>query len=60
MWGEDVGLRWLSEGTGIRYLGIQVDFHLPSEANFDKMMLALKSKLITWSDALPSHGVKPT
>jgi len=49
LWGEEVGLRWLPEGTGTRYLGIQVGFHLPSEANFDKMMLALKSKLITWS-----------
>jgi len=34
---------------GTRYLGIQVGFHLPFEANFDKMMLAFKSKLITWS-----------
>jgi len=65
-WGEEVGLRWLLEGTGTRYLGIQVGFHLPPEINFEKMMLALKSKLITWSnnrlslDALPSHGVKPT
>jgi hypothetical protein len=48
-WGEEVSLRWLSEGTCTRYLGIQIGFHLPSEANFDKMMLALKSKLITWS-----------
>ncbi len=49
MWGEEVGLRWLPEGMGTRYLGIQVGFHLPFEANFDKMMLAFKSKLITWS-----------
>jgi hypothetical protein len=48
-WGEEVGLRWLPEGMGTHYLGIKVGFHLPSEANFDKMMLALKSKLITWS-----------
>ncbi len=34
---------------GTRYLGIQVGFHLPFEANFNKMMLALKNKLITWS-----------
>jgi hypothetical protein len=37
------------EGKGTRYLGIQVGFHLPVEANFDKMMVALKSKLINWS-----------
>jgi hypothetical protein len=49
-WGEEVGLRWLPEGTGTRYLGIQVGFHLPPEINFEKMMLALKSKLITWSN----------
>jgi len=48
-WGEDVGLRWVPKGEGTRYLGIQVGFHLPSEANFDKMMLALKGKLINWS-----------
>jgi hypothetical protein len=33
----------------VKYLGIQVGFHLPTEANFDKMMVALKSKLINWS-----------
>jgi hypothetical protein len=49
-WGEEVGLRWLPEGSGTRYLGIQVGFHLPPETNFEKMMLALKSKLITWSN----------
>jgi hypothetical protein len=37
------------EGENTRYLGIQVGFHLPSKANFDKMMLALKGKLINWS-----------
>jgi len=42
-------MRWLPEGTSTRYLGIQIGFHLPSETNFDKMMFALKSKLITWS-----------
>jgi len=45
-----VGLQWLPEGTDTRYLGIQVGFHLPFEINFEKMMLALKSKLITWSN----------
>jgi hypothetical protein len=30
-------------------LGVQVGFHFPPEANFDKMMLAFKSKLINWS-----------
>jgi len=33
----------------VRYLGIQVGFHLPPEANFDKMLSALKGKLINWS-----------
>jgi hypothetical protein len=27
-------------------LGIQVGFHLPPETNFDKMLIALKGKLI--------------
>jgi len=44
-----VGLQWIPEGNGVRYLGIQVEFRLPTEANFDKMMLALKGKLINWS-----------
>ncbi len=48
-WGEDVGLKWILEGEGTCYLGIQVGFHLPTDANFDRMMLALKGKLITWS-----------
>ncbi len=29
-------------------------FHLPQEANFDRLMIALKSKLITWSHNLLS------
>ncbi len=48
-WGEEEGLKWIPKGKGTRYLGIQVGFHLPTEANFDSMMLTLKSKLITWS-----------
>ncbi len=44
-----MGLQWILEGKGVRYLGIQVGFHLPTEANFDKMMFALKGKLINWS-----------
>jgi len=31
-----------------------VGFHLPTEANFDKLMVALKSKLLTWSHNLLS------
>ncbi len=34
---------------GTKYMGIQVGHHLPTEANFDKMMIALKSKLVSWS-----------
>jgi hypothetical protein len=48
-WGENEGLKWISKGKGTRYLRIQVGFHLPSEANFDTMMLALKGKLINWN-----------
>jgi hypothetical protein len=28
-WGQEVGLQWVPEGKGVRYLGIQVGFHLP-------------------------------
>jgi hypothetical protein len=48
-WGQEVGLQWIPEGKRVRYLGIQVGFHLPPEANFDKMLSALKDKLINWS-----------
>jgi hypothetical protein len=48
-WGQEVGLQWIPESKGVRYLGIQVGFHLPPEANFDKMLSALKGKLINWS-----------
>jgi hypothetical protein len=47
-WGQKVGLRGIPEGEGVRYLGIQIGFRLPTEANFDKFMLSLKGKLITW------------
>jgi len=53
-WGTEVGLKWLPEGEGTKYLGVLVGSHLPPEANFDKMMLALKSKLIAWSHNLLS------
>jgi hypothetical protein len=45
-WGHDVGLRWIPEGKGIRYLGIQRGFRLPAKANFDKLMLTMRGKLI--------------
>jgi len=48
-WGTEVDLKWILDGEGIRYVGVQVRSHLPQEANFDKMMMALKSKLINWS-----------
>jgi hypothetical protein len=36
------------EGQGVRYLGIQIGFQLPTKANFEKPMLALKGKMIAW------------
>jgi hypothetical protein len=48
-WGREVGLQWIPKGKGVRYLGIQVGFHLPPEANFDKLLTALKGKMINWS-----------
>ncbi len=48
-WSREVGLQWIPTGKGVRYLGIQVGFHLPPEANFDKMLYALKGKLINWN-----------
>ncbi len=47
-WGREEGLKWVPKGEGVRYLGVQVGFRLPTEANFDKMMVALKGKLINW------------
>jgi len=48
-WGGGEGLKWIPTDQGIRYFRIQVGFHLPPEANFDTMMIALKGKLISWS-----------
>jgi hypothetical protein len=48
-WGQEVGLQWVPKGKEVRYLGIQVGFHLPPEANFSKIVTALKGKLINWS-----------
>jgi hypothetical protein len=47
-WGQEVGLRWIPEGQGVRYLGIQIGFWLPIDANFEKLMFNLKGKMITW------------
>jgi hypothetical protein len=33
---------------------VQVGSHFPPKANFDKMMMALKSKFIAWSHNLLS------
>ncbi len=30
-WGQEVGLRWIPEGQGVRYLGIQIAFGYPSK-----------------------------
>ncbi len=46
-WGQEVGFKWIPEGEGVKYLGVQIGFRLPTEANFDKMMAALKGKLIS-------------
>jgi hypothetical protein len=48
-WGREVGLQWIPKGKGVKYLGIQVGFHLSPESNFDKMLSSLKGKLINWS-----------
>jgi hypothetical protein len=53
-WGGDESPKWIPAGEGTRYLGIQVSFHLPLEANFDTMMIALKGKLISWSHIMLS------
>jgi hypothetical protein len=45
-WGQEVGLRWIPEGQGVRYLGIQIVFRLPIEANSEKLMVTLKRKMI--------------
>jgi len=45
-WGQEVGLKWIPKGQGVRYLGIQIGFQLPTEANLEKLMLALKGKMI--------------
>jgi len=29
-WGQEVGLKWIPEGEGVRYLGVQVGFRLPT------------------------------
>jgi hypothetical protein len=46
--GQEVGLKWIPENENVRYLGIQVGFRLPVEANFDKLMTSLKGKMTAW------------
>jgi len=33
-WGQEVGLKWIPEGEGVRYLGVQVGFHPPNRGQF--------------------------
>jgi hypothetical protein len=47
-WGQEIGPKWIPEGQGVQYLGIQIGFRLPIEANFEKLMFALKGKMIAW------------
>jgi hypothetical protein len=49
-WGQEVGLKWVLESERVHYLGIQVGFRLPVEANFDKLMISLKGKMIAWGN----------
>ncbi len=49
-WGVEEGLRWIPDAEGTRYLGVQVGSHLPPAANFEKMMVSLKGKLVSWSN----------
>jgi len=53
-WGTEVSLKWVPDGEGTRYLGVLIGFHLHPKANFDKLMVTLKSKLIAQSHNLLS------
>jgi hypothetical protein len=57
-WGQEVGLKWVLESEGVRYMGIQVRFRLPAKANFDKLMISLKGKMITWGNCNLSLACK--
>ncbi len=52
-WGQEVKLRWILEGQGVRYLGIQIGFRLPTEANFEKLII--KGKMIAWGNCNLFH-----
>jgi hypothetical protein len=39
-WGQEVRLKWIPKGQGVRYLGIQIGFRLPTEANFENSCLS--------------------
>jgi hypothetical protein len=43
-------LKWVHESEGVYYMGIQIRFQLPAEANFDKLMISLKGKMIMWGN----------
>jgi hypothetical protein len=47
-WGQKIRLGWIPKGQGVQYLGIQIGFQLPTKANFEKLMFALKRKMIIW------------
>jgi hypothetical protein len=49
-WGVEEGLRWIPNGEGTWYLGVQVGSHLTPATNFKTMMVSLKGKLVSWSN----------
>jgi hypothetical protein len=49
-WAQKERLKWVLENEGVRYLGIQVGFQFLVEANFDKLMISLKGKMIVWGN----------
>jgi hypothetical protein len=49
-WDQEVGLKWVPKSEGVCYLGIQIEFWLLVEANFNKLMMSLKGKMIAWGN----------
>lgn len=48
-WGADKGITWVVEGTGVRYLGSLVGFHLPLDTNTTPLLTSIKKKLRSWA-----------
>jgi len=51
-WEADLGVKWVSEGTRVRYLRPLIGFHLPSNTNTTPLIDSINKKLKSWASKM--------